>query len=124
MNAYVEKLQSVYKEGYHDGERCGQQQVIDAAMVYMTRNGIQGHALVAFFHEINAILDEYTAAWNPSQEQDVIQARLDGEIEYGLDGAEVFLPFPKRYPEIKTLGYDKPIKEARHPVAKKKGKHR
>lgn len=123
MSAYVEKLQSVYKEGYHDGERCGQQQVIDAAMVYMTRKGVQGHALVDFFHEINAILDEYTAAWNPSQEQDIIQARLDGEIEYGLDGATEFLPFRQRYPEIKSMGYDKPVREQRHPALKRrKGK--
>ncbi len=124
MNHYIDKLEQVYKNGFHDGERCGQQQIVDTAMVYLTRKGWRGKELVDFFNGINSIMDEYTAAWNPNQEQDVIQARLDGEIEYGLDGAHEFLDFPKRYPDVKRMGYDKPIREERHPAAKKRGKRR
>ena len=121
---YLDSLEKAYLEGKRDGERVGQQTIFDCAMVYLIRKGWDGKQIVDFFTGTNDVIDEFGQAYRPCQEQDVIQARLDAIIANALDGVTDFMPFPKRYPEIKTMGYDKPIKEKRHPAARKKGKKR
>ena len=44
-------------------------------------------------------------------EQDIWQERMDAELRDSLDGAIEFSDFSKRYPTIKALGYDKPVRE-------------
>lgn len=121
---YLDSLERAYFQGKHVGERVGQQTIFDCAMVYLIRNGWDGKQIVDFFDGTNAIIDEFDQAYKPCQEQDVIQARLDAIIADALNGVTDFMPFPKRYPEIKTMGYDKPIREERHPATRKKGKKR
>lgn len=113
-----------YFAGFDDGQRLGQQQILDFATVYLARRGWSGKEVVEFFNACGDIAEEFSAAFNPSQEQDIYQERLDEALKAGYEGEIDFMPFAKRYPPVKNLGYDRPIKEERHPAAKKRGKHR
>lgn len=121
-NVFLKKLETAYKLGFNDGQKTGQQQAFDAATICLIREGRSGQQLVDFFNQSCKVIDRYAEAWNPSMEQDIAQYRLDEELEAGYDGAIAFLPFAQCYPDVKTLGYDRPTKEERHPAAKKHGR--
>lgn len=120
---FISKMTTMHGIGFYDGQRVGQQQILDFATVYLARLGWSGKQCVEFFNGVSDVADEFSAAYNPSQEQDVYQVKLDDELSAAYEGETDFLPFHKRYPDVKCLGYDKPIKqEERHPAAKKRGK--
>lgn len=124
QSEYVRRMNALYINGFDDGQRCGQQQAFDAATIFLARKGWTGKELVEFFNGCIGIVDEFHDAYNPGQEQDVAQERMDADLEAAYEGEVEFLPFRERYPAVKNLGYDKPIKEQRHPAAKKRGKRK
>ena len=121
QNDLLKKLDYMYRVGFNDGQHTGQQQGFDVATVYLIRQGWSGQQLVDFYNGCCEIVDEFAEAYNPAQEQDVAQERLDAELQAGYDGAVDFVPFRQRYPAVKNLGYDRPIKEERHPAVKRRG---
>lgn len=123
-NDMVKRMNSMYFSGFDDGQRLGQQQVFDFATVYLARKGWTGKELVEFFKAVSDVADEFGDAYNPRMEQDIAQERLDAELIAAYEDETPFVPFAKRYPPVKNLGYDKPVKEERHPAAKKHGKGR
>lgn len=116
-NAHIDSLKVSFYEGHKTGERIGEQRMMDSTMIYFARLGWSAEQVKAYFAEVNAIIDEYAEAFSPTQEQDVYQARMDEELKTVIDDC---LPFKQRYPEIKSVGYDKPIKEQKHAALKKR----
>ena len=104
-SSYLDSQKAVFYDGKHLGERMGQQQVLDATMIYLKRLGWSSEQVIAYYHGMNAILDEFAEAFAVTQEQDVIQDRMDRELGEVVPDC---LPFCKRYPEIKRMGYEKP----------------
>ena len=121
----VRKLRLSYEIGFDDGQHTGQQQGFDVGTIYLIRKGWTGKELVDYYKGCCDIIDEYAEAYNPAMEQDIAQERMDEELRAGYEDAVEFIPFRERYPSVKNMGYDRPIKEPRHPAAKKKrGKHK
>lgn len=123
-NELLKRMNGSYFAGFDDGQRLGQQQILDFATVYLARKGWSGKELVDFFNGCADVSDKFSKAFNPSMEQDVYQERLDAELEAAYESETEFVPFAKRYPPVKNMGYDRAVKEERHPAAKKRGKRR
>ena len=118
-NMLIGSMKAAYEEGRKDGERIGQQQIVDASMIFFARIGWNADQVAKYFADVNAILDEYAGAYAVSMEQDVAQAHMDEEISLVVPDC---LPWCERYPEVKTLGYDKPVREKKHPALRRKKK--
>ena len=122
-NALISRSVGVYNDGFAEGQRLGQQQLIDATMIYLKRHGRSTEDAKGYFKEVNAILDEYYKAYFPTQDQPIYQERMDGELAEIL--GEDCLSFRERNPNIREMGFDKPIRENnRHPATKKRRKKR
>ena len=120
----MKRMTSLYISGFDDGQHTGQQQSFDAATIFLARKGWSGKELVEFYNGCVGVIDEFCEAWNPSMEQDVAQEKMDAELEAAYEGEVEFAGFSRRYPSVKNMGYDRPVKEERHPAAKKHGKRR
>lgn len=121
-NNLINRSVSVYNDGHADGQRIGQQQIIDATMIWLKRRGMGREDAEQYFREVNEIADEYAEAYHPTPDQPIYQERMDGELQMIL--GETCLSFRERYPTIREMGYDKPIREERHPATKKRRKKR
>lgn len=119
-NSHLKTLADYFNEGFRDGRRMGQQQVIDATLVLMARMGKLQEDGVAYFKDVSEVLDEYESAFHKSDDQPIWQERMDEELKMIL-GEEID-DFHKRYPDVAELGYDKAVREKRHPATKKRRK--
>ena len=118
--AYLDSIKSSFYEGHRAGERLGQQRMMDATMIYLHRQGWGEKRIKDYFDGMNAILDEYAEAFQPTQDQPIYQERMDQELATVIPDC---LPFAERYPEIRALGFDKAYKEQKHAALKRrKGK--
>ena len=122
VNRYIDSQRVSFFEGHKDGQRIGQQQIIDATMIYMARLGLEREKAVEYFNQVNSILDDYMEAFSPTDDQPIYQERMDEELRAIL--GDDMLDFHGRYPTVKEKGFDKPMKEERHPAAKKRRKKR
>ena len=120
MSGLIDSAKSAFIEGHKDGQQLGQQQIIDATMIYMARLGRTREDAEAYFKAVNDILDDYVEAFAKTDDQPIYQERMDEELRLIL--GEDMLDFRGRYPKIKEKGFDKPVKEQRHPATKKRGK--
>jgi len=116
-NNHIDSLKVSYYEGHRTGERIGQQRMLDSTMIYLHRQGWGEKRIKDYFDGVNAVMDEYAEAFKPTQEQDVYQARMDAELSAVIPDC---LSFAERYPEIKALGYEKPVREKKHQALKKR----
>ena len=114
----IDSAKSAFSDGHQDGQRLGQQQIIDATMVYMARLGRTREDALAYFKAVNDILDEYVEAFMRTDDQPIYQERMDEELRLIL--GEDMLDFRGRYPKIREKGFDKAVKEAKHPALKKR----
>lgn len=119
-NDFLNCQRTSYFEGHTDGQRIGQQQIIDATMIYMARLGLGRKDAEDYFKEVNSILDDYTEAFAVTDDQPIYQERMDEELRTIL--GDDMLDFRSRYPTVKSKGFDRPIREAKHPALKKKKK--
>lgn len=104
---YAEKQKALRRELVRSGVRFGEQRTLDLVEIALHRNGWG-------FDRINALLDllreldqYYAAAWDMTMESDVFQERLDAELRDIVKDRQEFIPFEKRYPEVRQLGYDR-----------------
>ncbi len=119
LNNHIGSLKISFYEGHRTGERIGEQRMMDCTMIYLHRQGWGEKRIKDYFDGVNAVIDEYAEAFKPTQEQDVYQARMDAELSTVISDC---LSFAERYPEIKALGYDKPVREQKHQALKKRRK--
>ena len=120
-SGYLNGQSAAFFNGKNVGERIGQQQVMDATMIYLHRHGWGEKRIKEYFIGMNAILDEYAEAFMATDNQPIIQERMDAELSEVIPHCLTFL---EQYPEIKAKGFDKAVKEQRHPAAKKRGKRK
>lgn len=119
-NNHLNGLKSSFYEGHKSGERLGQQRMMDCTMIYLHRQGWGEKRIKDYFDGVNAVCDEFSEAFRPTQEQEIYQERMDAELATVIHDC---LAFAERYPEIKVLGYDKPVREQKHQALKRrKGK--
>lgn len=119
-NDFLDCQKSSYYEGHTDGQRIGQQQIIDATMIYMARLGRTREDAENYFKEVNAILDDYMEAFAKTDDQPIYQERMDEELKTIL--GDDMLDFRGRYPTVREKSFDKPIQEKKHPALKKRRK--
>lgn len=113
LNDMLKRLSDAYKQGFIDGQNCGQQQAFDGTMIYLHRNGWGAQRIIRLNKGLGEVLDEYAPAFHEGMEQDIWQERMDREIADTLKGETTFYPFAERYPMFKSTGYDKRPKERR-----------
>jgi len=106
-NNLMQKMMAMCREAFADGQRVGQQQTFDAVMIYLHRNGWGTQRILKLHAGTNGVMEEYAPAFFAGMEQDINQERMDRELRDALKGAEGFCAFAERYPEVKTVGYDK-----------------
>lgn len=121
-NSFIESQRISYYQGFTEGQRLGQQQIIDATMIYMARLGMKREDAENYFREFNEITDRYDEAFKPTDDQPILQQRMDDELNAIL--GDDMLDFRERYPTIREKGFDRPIKEERHPASKKRKKRK
>lgn len=85
-------------EFFAEGQRMGHQQMLDAAMIWLHRQGWGGERNKRFFNGVNAVMNEYGDAYHIGMEQEVWQERMDEELRAALGGPNDFVDFRKRYP--------------------------
>ena len=105
---YAQKQQALKDVLVRSGTLIGEQRALDIMEVALHRKWGWGfdriNALLDFMRE----LDEYYApAFEVSMESDVYQERLDNELMDIIKDRQELIPFDKRYPEVRQLGYTK-----------------
>ncbi len=104
---YAQKQQALKRELVNVGIRFGEQRTIDLMEVALHRKGWG-------YDRINALLDlmrqldsDYAVAWEMKMESDVYQEKLDNELKDIIKDRQELIPFEKRYPEVRQLGYNR-----------------
>lgn len=104
---YAEKQQALKRELVNVGIRFGEQRTLDLMEVALHRKG-WGYDRINGLLDLMRELDEYYAvAWEMRMESDVYQEKLDNELRSIVGDRQEFIPFEKRYPEVRQLGYKK-----------------
>ena len=103
----MQRTRALYAQAFADGQRVGQQQAVDAVMIYLHRNGWGAQRIQKLHAGTNSAMEEYAPTFFAGMEQDVFRERMDRELRDALKGVEGFCPFAERYPEVKTVGYDR-----------------
>lgn len=104
---YAEKQQALKRELVNVGIRFGEQRTLDLMEVALHRKG-WGYDRINGLLDLMRELDEYYAvAWEMRMESDVYQEKLDNELRSIVGDRQEFIPFEKRYPEVRQLGYNK-----------------
>ena len=104
---YAEKQQALKRELVNVGIRFGEQRTLDLMEVALHRKG-WGYDRINGLLDLMRELDEYYAvAWEMRMESDVYQEKLDNELRSIVGDRQEFIPFEKRYPEVRRLGYKK-----------------
>ena len=104
---YAEKQQALKRELVNVGIRFGEQRTLDLMEVALHRKG-WGYDRINGLLDLMRELDEYYAvAWEMRMESGVYQEKLDNELRSIVGDRQEFIPFEKRYPEVRQLGYKK-----------------
>ncbi len=111
---YAERQQAMYRELLNIGIRFGEQRTLDLVEVALHRMGWGLKRINALLDLLRELDEYYASAWESTMESDVFQERLDNELRDIVKDKQEFIPFEKRYPEVRRLGYDKlPKRQAR-----------
>lgn len=104
---YAQKQQELKRELVRVGIRFGEQRTLDLMEIALHRKG-WGYERINALLSLMTELDEYYApAWETRMESDVYQVKLDAELQDIVKDKQELIPFEKRYPEVKQLGYNK-----------------
>ena len=104
---YAQKQQALKRELVNIGIRFGEQRTLDLMEIALHRKG-WGYERINALLSLMTELDEYYApAWETRMESDVFQERLDAELMEIIKDKQELIPFDKRYPEVRQLGYNK-----------------
>lgn len=104
---YAQKQQALKRELVNVGIRFGEQRTLDLMECALHRKG-WGYDRINGLLDLMRELDEYYAvAWEMRMESDVYQEKLDNELRSIVGDRQEFIPFEKRYPEVRQLGYKK-----------------
>lgn len=104
---YAQKQQALKRELVNVGIRFREQRTLDLVEIALHRKG-WGYDRITGLLDLLRELDEYYApAWETQMESDVFQERLDNELRDIVKDRQEFIPFEKRYPEVRQLGYDR-----------------
>lgn len=104
---YAQKQQALKRELVNVGIRFGEQRTLDLMEVALHRKG-WGYDRINALLDLMRELDSYYApAWEMRMESDVYQVKLDNELADILKDKQEMIPFEKRYPEVRQLGYNK-----------------
>lgn len=105
---YAQKQQALKRELVNVGIRFGEQRTLDLVEIALHRKWGWGYDRINDLLDFLRELDEYYAsAWEMTMESDVFQERLDNELRDIIKDKQELIPFEKRYPEVRQLGYNK-----------------
>ena len=110
-NGYLEKKLAVQQALIDAGVQCGKQQIVDYLTIAMRDPDVVlddawgRERIDRLFAKLEALDKEFADAYTSSKEADYLQEKLDRLLRevYGDD----LVPFEKRQPDIKQVGYDK-----------------
>lgn len=106
-NDLIRRRSAECAEYLHLGQDCGQQQVLDAVMIWLHRRGWGMKRIGQLYDGVNDTLNEFAPAYRPGMEQDVWQERMDRELRAACGDDARFRPFAVRYPMVKQPRYDR-----------------
>ena len=106
-NDLARRIQDARQKGVKEGLVMGQQFVCDVMMVCLHGKGWGYDRIRRLLDEMDKQCDYYADAFINGMEQDVRQEQLDRELRDTVKDRQKFVPFAERYPNVKTLGYDK-----------------
>lgn len=106
-NSLAQHIQKAKDRGMTQGLMLGQQFTCDVMMVCLHQQGWGYDRIKRLLDDMEKQSDYYADAFITCMEQDVRQEQLDREIRDIVKDRQEFSPFAERYPEIKTVGYDR-----------------
>ena len=106
-NHYAKKVQDDRRAMLNRGMIVGQQWAIDLMRISLRRLGWGYDRVKRLLDRMEQADDEFLPALKLCMEQDVMQERMDRELRDLIKDKQELIPFDKRYPDVKTLGYDK-----------------
>lgn len=106
-SGYLARQQEVYKELFSEGMKTGEQYTMDCVMIALHRQGWGYDRIKRLFDLVRDVADSYGDALRGCMEQDICQERMDNELRDFIKDRQEFIPFRKRYPMVRTLGYDR-----------------
>lgn len=110
MNSYLQKKQAERQGWTEIGERISRQYDVDTWQIALARYDKLnlGYQRIMELTELaEQVRKEYGGALSNGPEQDVQQEKLDRELKQIMAGREGFIPFERRYPELKRIKYGK-----------------
>lgn len=106
-NHYARKVQDDRRAMLNRGMIVGQQWAIDLMCISLHRLGWGYDRVKRLLDRMEQADNEFLPALKLCMEQDVMQERMDRELRDLIKDKQDLIPFEKRYPDVKTLGYDK-----------------
>lgn len=107
-SAFLQKLKQKEAEDLNLGMEYGEQYALDMMMIALHEEFGWGYDRIKrLMVAIGNKSDYYGQALHRCMEQDVKQVQMDNAIRDIVKDKQEFIPFEKRYPGIRTYGYDK-----------------
>lgn len=110
MSGYLQKKQAERQALMETGERIARQYDVDTWQIALARYDKLnlGYQRIMEITELAVqVRKEYAGALSNGPEQDVLQEHIDRELKQIMAGREGFIPFERRYPELKRIKYGK-----------------
>ena len=110
QSGYVLRQQAFVDEAMRAAERAARQFDVDTWQIALSRYpkldlGYQRIMEIAELAE--QVRAEYAGAIERGVEQDVYRHHLDQELMGIMAGREGFIPFERRYPQLREIGYER-----------------
>lgn len=110
MANYLQKKQAERRVWMETGERISRQFDTDTWQIALARYDKLnlGYQRIMEITELaEQVRKEYGGALSNGPEQDVTQEHIDRELKQIMAGREGFIPFERRYPELRRIKYGK-----------------
>lgn len=110
MSGYLQKKQAERQSWIETGERISRQYDVDTWQIALARYDKLnlGYQRIMEITELaEQVRKEYGGALSKGPEQDVQQDHIDQELKQIMGDREGFIPFERRYPELKRIKYGK-----------------
>lgn len=106
-NAFLAKQQAIQAQCFADGMKIGEQFAIDCFQIALHKAGWGYDRIKRLTDAVAESSSYYADALRRGMEQDIRQEQMDRELRDIVKDYQEFIPFSKRYPDVKNTSYER-----------------
>lgn len=106
-NDLIRRQNEMAQSAFSMGMKYGEQFAIDMMCIALHRKGFGYKRIRGLLDGVKEISDYYIETLHYGMEQDVRQEQMDMELRDIVKDHQEFIPFSKRYPDVKNTSYER-----------------